>query len=108
MEEGLQDGLHQPEVSGQGGRDDEAEQGEHCPVLGQTGGGRGGRAGTFLAETSEELQRTGEDWTRYERESHDNGPDDETSVITLILPDIAGGHILLSHHSEMFISQSDW
>ena len=102
----LEDGLHQPEVGRQGGRDDEAQQGQDCPVLGLAGGGRGGRAGTFLTEICGCLERPGEDWTRQDRESHDDGPDDETSVMMFFLPDITGGYILLSHHSE--ISNPDW
>ena len=102
LEEGLEDSLHQPELSGQGGRDDEAEQGEDGPVLGKAGGGRGGRAGTFLAEIEEDLESPGEDWPRQDRESHNDAPEDETSsVIMLILPDITGGYILLPDHSEI-------
>ena len=86
----------------QGGRDDEAEEGEDGPVLGEAGGGRGGRAGTFLAEIEENLESPGEDWPRQDRESHNDGPDDQTSsVIRLVLPDITGSHIFLPDHSEI-------
>ena len=110
MEEGLQDGLHHPEVGGQGGGDDQAEEEEDGPVLGQAGGGRGvggGGAGTFPAQPEEKLQAACEERPQEDRQSHYDCPEDETSAVLLILPDITGRHVLLPDDSETFNLQSD-
>ena len=106
LEEGLQDGLHQPEVGGQAGGDDETQQDEEDPVLGQAGTGRADGARTFLTEREDDLETGGEEGAQGDGEGHDDDPDDQTSTVLSLLPDITGGHVLLSDHPEISLSHS--